>query len=101
MKTAVKRKIIKQKEKTFKGTLALIGRFLLVCIIAPFYYGWKFLKWLYKTFLTEVYEKGNNDVCGPGYYSWVRRKFSWGKLAFIVVIFFLIKIIIIYLIFIK
>ena len=97
MKTNVKRKVITRPSK-FEYWGGLVGRFI-ICgiIIAPFYYGWKALKWFYNTFLTEVYKSGNNDICGPGYYAWERTRFSWGKLAVIFVILFIIT----YLIFLR
>jgi hypothetical protein len=99
MKTDIKIPHIKRKKRktTPKEKLATVGRFFLVCLLAPFYYGWKALKWFYETFLTEVYESGNNGICGPGYHSWEHSRLSWGKLTFLI----LILSILIYLIFLR
>ena len=99
MKTSVKIPVIKRKKRKSapKETLALIGRFLIVCIAAPIYYGWKGLRWFYDTFLTEVYERGSNGVYGPGGRSWEHSRFSWGKFTFFIVILFIIT----YLIFLR
>jgi len=96
MKTSVKTTVIKRKKYplTFKDRMGLVRRFLLVCLLAPFYYGWKalawFLNWFYDIFLTEVYKSGSNDIIGPGYRSWGHSRLSWGKLAFLTVIIFII-----------
>ena len=66
-----------------------VGRFILLCFILPFYYGWKGLVWLYETLLLEIHETGNNGILGPGYHSWHTTRFSWGKLSFILVILFI------------
>jgi len=87
MKTDVKHSVIRKNKKTFKGTLALIGRFLLCFfVVYPLFYGWKGLSWFYHTFLTEVYESGNNGIYGPGYHHWKHRRFSTGNLALLIVI---------------
>jgi hypothetical protein len=92
MKTDTKHIHITRKKRklTFEEIMALIGRFLLVCIIAPFYYGWKGLQWLYIVFLCETYETGNNGILGPGFHSWTQTRFSWGKFAFFLVVIFII-----------
>ena len=92
MKTATKIPVLNRKRKppTWKERRNLVVRFLLVCLITPFYYGWKGVVWFYETFLTEVYESGNNGIFGPGYHSWEHSRLSWGKLAFLTVIIFII-----------
>lgn len=63
-----------------------VGRFILLCFILPFYYGWKGLVWFYDRFLTEVYDSGDNGIFGPGFHSWERSRFSWGKASFFLLI---------------
>ena len=29
----------------------------------------------------ECYDRGNNGIIGPGYYSWEHYRISWGKIA--------------------
>jgi hypothetical protein len=88
MKTDTKIPRLKRKKRktTPQEKLATVGRFFLVCVVLPFYYGWKALVWFYETFLTEVYASGNNGIFGPGYHSWESSRFSWGKFAILIIV---------------
>lgn len=94
MKTSVKKPIIKRKKHSkWENIKFSVLRFLVLCLVIPCYYGWKGLVWFYDMFLTEVYESGSNGVFGPGGYSWEHKRFSWGKLSFIIVLIILILVI--------
>ena len=89
MKTAVKRRIIKPHSK-FQNGLDTFGRFCLICLIAPFYYGWKGSKALSRFLFYETIKTGNNGIFGPGYRSYTTTRFSWGRLSFILLIIFIL-----------
>ena len=73
MKTAVKKSIIKSRNKFKEGRDTFL-RFFIYCLAVIFYYGWKGSVWFYDTFLTEVYERGNNGIFGPGHHSWALKQ---------------------------
>ena len=89
MKTAVKRRIIKPRSK-FKNGLDTLGRFCLICLIAPFYYGWKGLKASRNFLFYETIKTGNNGIYGPGFRTYYETRFSWGKLSLILLVIFIL-----------
>jgi hypothetical protein len=82
----MKKRRVRFQKPTFKDRMATVGRFFIFCLIAPFWYGWKFINWFYTIFLTEVYESGDNGIFGPGFHSWEHSRFSWGKASFLLLI---------------
>ena len=83
-----KRKRFEPRSK-FRNALDTFGRFCLICLIAPFYYGWKGLKAI-GNFFYETIETGNNGIYGPGFCTYHTTRFSWGKLSFALLFIFII-----------
>jgi hypothetical protein len=83
--TGLEHRLPTAKEKATEA-----GIFILKCIFTPLYYGWKFIKWAFNTIFFETRKTGDNGIFGPGYRSYYRTDFSWGRLSFVSLIIFVI-----------
>ena len=63
---------------------------LLVYIIYPFYIIWMYIRQLYNEVFYDRIRTGDNGILGPGYHVYYTKKFSWGKLSFVIIIIFII-----------
>jgi len=74
----------------FKERLIHLGHNILGVIIYPFYWGYVYLRRFFSWLFWERIRTGDNGIIGPGFHSYYTTKFAWGKLAFFMVILFII-----------
>jgi hypothetical protein len=86
----MRRKIRFGEPLTFSEKISNFFAKIVVGLIFPFYWFWRFLVFIKENFLYEHIRTGDNGVFGPGYHVYYTSRFAWGRLTFIIVIVFII-----------
>lgn len=77
------RPFTRRKKRVFSDYI-LLG--FIYIFIFPFYKFWRFLVWLNDILFFETVKIRERVGYGPGFGSFYGRKFSWGKMSFIVLV---------------
>ena len=75
---------------TFKERLIDFSQKLLGWIIFPFYWAVIYIGRFFRCVFIERIYTGDNGIIGPGYQTYYTSRFAWGRLAFILVVLFVI-----------